>query len=891
MSSLENIYNQNYGTVVCTNGDYVAVGNPVDQDYENCQGYGKIGQVLLYRKDNYLNQYKLLNILTNKTYSNNGTLLTYYTEQSSSAVFTASFIKDDGTLNSIATTCSYLVVENGTDEIYQSKYGYSLDLSTYFLAVGDYGSINSYYPGLTSSKASVSVYEINPNYTYDITSSVTAVQTTDYQSLETYNVSETPVCVITGSSNIQFGKSLSISNNYLAVGAPLYNNGRGAVYIYRYTDSDCRYSLQKILSCSVSNYPHQYGFGYSISIDKKTESILVVGSNQLSQSNVYLFSGSANNWRLSQVLSQNTSSQYYKLQDATFELFASGSQINTRFGYSVSMYDTLLAIGAPNDLVYWEYSGSNVLRQRGSVYVYENQQCSADTNVGFQLLTKLYGDDVTFKDNLFGYAVSVYNNKLLVGSPKPYFPFSSLFISSSINYYDLTFNQYDFGESTYCGQSLLYFVSNSIITQLTTDPISKRKEVGKPFNAFGYSVSVSDQNIVIGAPIPLNDDFNLSGILITESGSRSNLTYLLTSSYQSEDCVTTSSFVYLQMEDCISCDSEGPISGGWYISGGYISGGYISGALSGACNNLIVFVDEQGDTKFASDSIFGKSYIYNLTDLQKNYTVGNVFYNTNTLVINNTGSVLKNLTLDPTNDQNTYLYMEYQSQITLFEKQYICTIDSGEFNVSTNPTAITSSVFDYGVINAKTFDFDNLDIILRYINYRISSDGSEKWWNNFISGDIEESIFNFYSSSYFDYEANRLTEPLKVKCNTLDFDVNGDGIANSQDGSAIWKYFIQDFTINNYQNYINQRSKRKNYDDMVAFLNNKTGKFSVDKIKNDFFNYNLSSSYDVTGSYLAPYITTVGLYSGAELVAIAKLAAPIKNTGEIPINIVVKWDT
>ena len=79
MSSLENIYNQNYGTVVCTNGDYVAVGNPVDQDYENCQGYGKIGQVLLYRKDNYLNQYKLLNILTNKTYSNNGTLLTYYT--------------------------------------------------------------------------------------------------------------------------------------------------------------------------------------------------------------------------------------------------------------------------------------------------------------------------------------------------------------------------------------------------------------------------------------------------------------------------------------------------------------------------------------------------------------------------------------------------------------------------------------------------------------------------------------------------------------------------------------------------------------------------------------------------------------------------------------------
>lgn len=881
MSTLENIYNQNYGTVVCTNGDYVAVGNPVDQNYENCQGFGRIGQVLLYKKDNYLNQYKLSKILTNETYSENGTLLTYYTEQSSSASHTASFIKDDGVLNSVTTTCSYLITETGTENLYQSKYGYSLDLSTYFMAVGDYSSINSYYPGLTSSKSTVSVYEINPNYTYDVTSSVTAVQTSDYQSLETYVVNKIPICVITGSQNDQFGKSLSISNNFLAVGAPLYNGGRGAVYIYKYTDADCIYSLHKILSCSIIDYPYQYGFGYSLSIDKKNQNIIVIGSNQLSQSNVYLYQTSSNgtDWKINKVFSQNTSSQYYKLQGSTFELFPSGSQINSRFGYSVSVYDTILAIGAPNDLIYWEYSGSNVLRQRGSVYVYENNRCPTDDNSGFELLTKLYGDDVTFKDNLFGYSVSVYNKKLLIGSPKPYFPFSSLFISSSINYYDLTFNQYDFGESTYCGQSLLYYITGSTVNQLTTDPISKRKEIGKPFNAFGYSVSVSDVNAVIGAPIPLNDDFYLSGILITESGSRSDLTYLLTSSYQSEDCTVTSSFVYLQMEDCISCDPLGPISGA------------LSGALSGACNNLIVFVDEQGDSKFAADSIFGKTYIYNLTDLQKNYTVGNVFYNTNTLVINNSGSLLKDLTLDPTNNQNTYLYMEYQSQISLHEKQYICTVEPGEFNVSTNPTALTSSLFDYGVINTETFNFDNLDIILRYINYRISVDGSEKWWNNFVGGDIDESIFNFYSSSYYDYEQNRLTEALKLKCSALDFDVNGDGIANSQDGTAIWKYFIQDFTINNYQNYTNQRSKRNNYDDMVSFLNKKTGKFNTRSIKSEFFNYSLSSSYDPTGSYLAPYITTVGLYSGADLVAIAKLAAPIKNTGEIPINIVVKWDT
>jgi hypothetical protein len=125
----------------------------------------------------------------------------------------------------------------------------------------------------------------------------------------------------------------------------------------------------------------------------------------------------------------------------------------------------------------------------------------------------------------------------------------------------------------------------------------------------------------------------------------------------------------------------------------------------------------------------------------------------------------------------------------------------------------------------------------------------------------------------------------------LNFDVNGDGTANYQDGTIIWKYFIQDFTINNYQNYLNPRCRRNNYNDMVSFLDQKTGKLIKKFVKQEFFGYNYSSSLDPTGSYLAPYITSVGLYSGAELVAIAKLAQPIKNTGEIPINIVVKWDT
>ena len=59
----------------------------------------------------------------------------------------------------------------------------------------------------------------------------------------------------------------------------------------------------------------------------------------------------------------------------------------------------------------------------------------------------------------------------------------------------------------------------------------------------------------------------------------------------------------------------------------------------------------------------------------------------------------------------------------------------------------------------------------------------------------------------------------------------------------------------------------------------------------EFLNYQYSSSYDATGSFLAPYITTVGLYQDNQLVAVGKLGRPIKNLIDWPVNIVVRFDT
>ena len=58
---------------------------------------------------------------------------------------------------------------------------------------------------------------------------------------------------------------------------------------------------------------------------------------------------------------------------------------------------------------------------------------------------------------------------------------------------------------------------------------------------------------------------------------------------------------------------------------------------------------------------------------------------------------------------------------------------------------------------------------------------------------------------------------------------------------------------------------------------------------NDYFE---SSSIDPTGSYLTPYITTIGFYDDNDnMLAVAKLPRPIKNLPDYNINFIVRFDT
>jgi hypothetical protein len=59
-----------------------------------------------------------------------------------------------------------------------------------------------------------------------------------------------------------------------------------------------------------------------------------------------------------------------------------------------------------------------------------------------------------------------------------------------------------------------------------------------------------------------------------------------------------------------------------------------------------------------------------------------------------------------------------------------------------------------------------------------------------------------------------------------------------------------------------------------------------------FDDYLYSGSVDPTGSYLAPYITTIALYDDElNMVAVAKLPQPIKSLPDYPLNFIVRFDT
>jgi len=222
--SLTNIYNERYGTSVAANDNYIAVGNPPTYDYNPAEGFYRIGEVKLIKRDTFNSNY------------------------SSSYTFTKSL---------------------NAQTIYSTRFGESVDLSDYFLAVG-----NSVLSASVTKGSFVDVYVVDSNYNV-ISGALVSDNNCVDESINTQTYSNKPMVTLTGSNS--FGTSVSITNKYLAIGSPSENSKRGQVYIYQFSAS--KYKLESVLTPDPTLYPKQRGFGYSVSLDKKNQDRIVIGSN------------------------------------------------------------------------------------------------------------------------------------------------------------------------------------------------------------------------------------------------------------------------------------------------------------------------------------------------------------------------------------------------------------------------------------------------------------------------------------------------------------------------------------------------------------------------------------------------------------------------------------
>jgi hypothetical protein len=106
--------------------------------------------------------------------------------------------------------------------------------------------------------------------------------------------------------------------------------------------------------------------------------------------------------------------------------------------------------------------------------------------------------------------------------------------------------------------------------------------------------------------------------------------------------------------------------------------------------------------------------------------------------------------------------------------------------------------------------------------------------------------------------------------------------------SAIRKTKIIKTVTNPGVKYIRKKSTLDN----GTTLDFRYGSGVDSSISGGFEHYDFSGSIDSTGSFLSPFITTIGLYDdNCELVAVAKLPKPIKSEPDIPVNFIVRFDT
>jgi hypothetical protein len=831
--------NEHFGESVSSWYKYVAVGSSIDKYslYRSSIGYAAI-----FKYDDNTGVHRLVKKF-NCPFTDSG--------------FFTDFDVDD--------TFPYSIPEfQASSSYFTDTFGQSVSVRDNFLAVG-------------SSSGSICLSGSFPGYVF--------VYNRDKGGIDNWGL----INILQGATNNDyFGHSVALDDDTLAVGAPNVS-GSGAVYIFRrkrYFSNGCDniqtssfwqtvapqddfcgeiitesgsytiYNERTIASGALSgSYTWVYEavvtssvlasgdkFGWCVSLDSGS---LIVGTYKSGNGYAAVFTCSyysssvgacpTASWGECKILRRDNTNGDLNMSLALYSNDVTSTEITTDgFGTSVSISYPTIVVGCLSDKAFIPYStysgGASVL---GAAYFYRYMpQCETSS---YWKILKTFGNRQYTKNNNFGKSVSVDGNFAAVTS-------WSDTTGTSVDYVggEYVLQNYSYASTSsedpsgVLGRVTVYNYDDVSDTWNITGMVKRNKESYKPSNIYGYSVSVSSDFLTVGAPV-----VHFATASATESISDPN--------------------------------------------------------------NLLDF----------PSNCSGSVYVYNLSNYQTIPLIGNVFYKNGYFVLTNTSSNYYNIF---TGTGSRGFELSYQGSHTIYEHEHLISVRPGEFNYSTNPTSLVQTSLLFDVNQDGVFDFMDVDLIMRYLQKRkffeeftfddngivLEQDSLKdySWWNNDIlqtesedvllleSNEAEylaSSSFNAFTKTAFDYIENNLVD-------TGLLDIDGDGKINLNDGNILSLYYLQRLTPQRLDLLTNDDSTRKYVKEIKQYLNTYCRSDNA-KVSPYFLEYQYSSSYDPTGSYLAPFITTIGLYQENELVAVGKLGRPVKNLIDWPINIVVRFDT
>jgi hypothetical protein len=712
-----------------------------------------------------------------------------------------------------------------------------------------------------------------------------------------------------GSFSDGFGYSVSVKDNFLAIGAP---ESSGSVYVYdRFQGGSDNWGLINILTGSLLGDR----FGNSVSIDGDVLAVGVPGANEVRVFRLKKFMDTEYPCRS---IPTSSGAPEYMVGKFSWEheatISSSFSQAGDKFGWTLETNGNKILVGNRKT------SGDGYATLFECTYVsasfgdcptaswVESVNYVADESIGdLNPLDTAYSIQVPLSYDGFGWSVAMNGDNLAIGSyyDKAFLPYIGAPTASYLKVLGAVYFYHNYPDEE-CGEG----TSSFNLVQKTFGPMEYTSS-----SNFGRKVSIDGMRAAVSSEpskVMYSVDYNAGFIL--ESSSYQSI--------NSDDVVLGRVSMYSLQTDYtwnrvgdVRRNKEqnqpfGVFGRGLSMSSDFLAVGspiynYATGSNTASILDHNIQISE-GMSPMYSGSVF----VYDTDDYAHNTLIGNVFYKNGYVVITNTASNYSDIL---TSTGSRGFDMTYRGTHTIYENEYLISVRPGEFNYSTNPTSLVDNSLLFDVNQDGVFDLDDINLIMRYLEkkkfyseYTLDDNGIvleqdnrlTSWWNNDIllteggdvllqesdyAGYLASSSFTAFTKTAFDYIETKLDKSGII-------DIDGDGKVNLNDGAILVAYFTHKLTPVNLLKWINTNSTRRYVVDVEDYIGRYTGQQRFDTDPR-FFGYQASSSYDPTGSYLAPYITTIGLYDNNQLVGVAKLGKPIKNLIDWPINFIVRFDT